>query len=52
MPLATTLNVAVSPSFTFLLAGCVVITGFVITVSVTVFDQTYPAALDTLTRYL
>ena len=52
MPLTTTLNVTVSPSFTVLLEGCEVMTGLETTVSVTVFDQIYPALLDTLTRYL
>ena len=44
MPVAVTVNFAVDPSFTVLLVGCAVITGFVTTVRLAASVYTVPAA--------
>ena len=50
MPVAITLNLAVCPTLTVLLAGCVVIVGGILTVKVALLLVTLPPLLLTTTE--
>ena len=50
MPVAVTLNLAVCPTLTVLLAGCVVIVGGILTVNVALWLVTLPPPLLTTTE--